>query len=97
MLTSFKDGDVNCLIATSAFGMGVDISDIRYVIHVGFPLTMMDYVQQCGRGGRDKKGCECLLFASALDIAKTDFTKISENVSYAADCQNKKEGLSEIC
>jgi len=55
MLTSFKDGDVNCLIATSAFGMGVDISDIRYVIHVGFPLTMMDYVQQCGRGGRDKK------------------------------------------
>ena len=71
MLTSFKDGDVNCLIATTAFGMGVDISDIRYVIHVGFPLTMMDYVQQCGRGGRDKKGCECLLLASALDIAKT--------------------------
>ena len=71
MLTSFKDGDVNCLIATSAFGMGVDISDIRYVIHVGFPLTMMDYVQQCGRGGRDKKGCECLLFASVLDIINT--------------------------
>ncbi|MBQ6942914.1 MAG: hypothetical protein IJN43_01165 [Ruminococcus sp.] len=71
MLTSFKDGDVNCLIATTAFGMGVDISDIRYVINVGFPLTMMDYVQQCGRGGRDKKGCECLMFASALDIAKT--------------------------
>ena len=71
MLTSFKDGDVNCLIATSAFGMGVDISDIRYVIHVGFPLTMMDYVQQCGRGGRDKKGCECLLFASVFDIINT--------------------------
>ncbi len=71
MLTSFKDGDVNCLIATSAFGMGVDISDIRYVVHVGFPLTMMDYVQQCGRGGRDKKGCECLLFASMLDIINT--------------------------
>lgn len=71
MLESFKDGDVNCLIATTAFGMGVDISDIRYVIHVGFPLTMMDYVQQCGRGGRDKKGCECLLFASVLDIINT--------------------------
>ena len=71
MLESFKDGDVNCLIATTAFGMGVDISDIRYVIHVGFPLTMMDYVQQCGRGGRDKKGCECVMYASALDIFKT--------------------------
>ena len=71
MLESFKDGDVNCLIATTAFGMGVDISDIRYVIHVGFPLTMMDYVQQCGRGGRDKKGCECVMYASALDIANT--------------------------
>ena len=67
----FSEGKVNILLATSAFGMGVDIDDIRHIIHVGFPLTTLDYVQQCGRGGRDGMGCECVMYASALDIAKT--------------------------
>lgn len=58
MQNMFSSGETTLMLATSAFGMGVDIADIRYIIHVGFPLTMMDYVQQCGRGGRDGKGCE---------------------------------------
>jgi ATP-dependent DNA helicase RecQ len=41
------------LIATSAFGMGVDVSDIRHVVHYGPPLNLTDYVQQIGRAGRD--------------------------------------------
>lgn len=65
------EGKVKHVIATSAFGMGVDIRDIRYVIHVGFPYNMLDYIQQCGRGGRDGKGCEYKLYASLEDMEKT--------------------------
>ena len=71
MQNMFSSGETTLMLATSAFGMGVDIADIRYIIHVGFPLTMMDYVQQCGRGGRDGKGCECRLYASISDIENT--------------------------
>lgn len=63
----FSEGKRNIILSTSAFGMGVDISDIRYIIHVGFPYTMADYVQQCGRGGRNGEDCEYRLFASPLD------------------------------
>ena len=66
----FSEGEVNILLATSAFGMGVDIGDIRHIIHVGFPLTMLDYIQQCGRGGRDGMGCEYKLYASLSDIKR---------------------------
>ena len=67
----YSNGEIKIVMATSAFGMGVDVEDIRYVVHAGFPLTMLDYVQQCGRGGRDGKGCEYRLFASVSDIKKT--------------------------
>ncbi len=67
----FVEGKVKHVIATSAFGMGVDIRDIRYVIHVGFPYNMLDYIQQCGRGGRDGKGCIYKLYASLEDMEKT--------------------------
>lgn len=67
----FSEGKRNIILSTSAFGMGVDISDIRYIIHVGFPYTMADYVQQCGRGGRNGEDCEYRLFASPLDVINT--------------------------
>lgn len=66
----FSEGSVKIVISTSAFGMGVDIGDIRYVIHVGFPFTMLDYIQQCGRGGRSGNSCECRLYAAVLSKTK---------------------------
>lgn len=69
--TLFAEGKIRIVISTSAFGMGVDIGDIRYVIHVGFPFTMLDYIQQCGRGGRSGNVCECRLYAAVSDIQKT--------------------------
>lgn len=68
--TLFSNRKRNILLATSAFGMGVDISDIKHIIHAGFPYTMADYVQQCGRG-RDIKNCEYRLYASPLDVINT--------------------------
>lgn len=57
----FRDGDIDVLCATIAFGMGVDIRNIRTVIHDSFPQTLEDYAQQIGRGGRDGLASECIL------------------------------------
>lgn len=68
----FADGKVKRMIATSAFGMGIDIGDIECVIHAGFPYTMTDYIQQCGRGGRGDTDCEYRMYASVSDIENTE-------------------------
>lgn len=73
VMEEFKKGTIKLIIATSAFGMGVNIKDISYVIHVSLPLTMEDYIQQCGRAGRDETiHAECFLFAkpSCINVAK---------------------------
>lgn len=59
----FLQGQRKIMIATSAFGMGIDVPDVELVIHFNTPLSMMDYIQQIGRGGRDQtiNAC-CVLF-----------------------------------
>ena len=47
------DSSLRCVIATSAFGLGVQISDVRHIVHWGPPCDLLDYWQQVGRGGRD--------------------------------------------
>lgn len=58
----FADGDTLILCATSAFGMGVDMPDIRRVIHEDVPDSVTDYAQQTGRAGRDGGQAACILF-----------------------------------
>lgn len=53
MQDAFKSGPINVIAATSAFGMGIDVPDIRGVYHVGMPGSLEDYQQQAGRAGRD--------------------------------------------
>ena len=57
----FRNGDIDILCCTIAFGMGVDIAGIRTVIHDSFPASLEDYVQQSGRVGRDGELAECVL------------------------------------
>ena len=63
MELDFLQGKRKIMVATSAFGMGIDIPDVELVIHFNTPLSMMDYIQQIGRGGRDQQvNAHCILF-----------------------------------
>ncbi|PFN27925.1 DNA helicase RecQ [Bacillus cereus] len=64
----FLRDEVSVMIATSAFGMGIDKSNIRYVIHYQLPKNMESYYQEAGRSGRDGLDSECILLYSSQDV-----------------------------
>ncbi len=61
-------GDRRLVLATNAFGMGVDKEDIRFVVHADVPGSMESYYQEIGRAGRDGKPSECVLLYDQRDL-----------------------------
>lgn len=69
VLRAFLSGRVSVIVATSAFGMGIDKPDVRQVLHWGPPPTLEAYYQEAGRAGRDGQGSECLILWRPEDLA----------------------------
>jgi ATP-dependent DNA helicase RecQ len=63
----FLNEEVDVVVATVAFGMGIDRADVRYVVHANLPKGIEQYMQESGRAGRDGLPAECVLFWSAAD------------------------------
>ncbi|RHX83136.1 RecQ family ATP-dependent DNA helicase [Leptospira stimsonii] len=69
----YSTGKTNVLVATNAFGMGLDSPDVRMVIHYQTPASLESYYQEAGRAGRDGKDSDCILFYHPSDLVTQSF------------------------
>lgn len=82
----FISGELRVIVATNAFGMGVDKADIRLVVHADIPGSLENYLQEAGRAGRDQEDAHCVLLYDAQDI-ETQFAMSEQSKLTLRDIQ----------
>jgi ATP-dependent DNA helicase RecQ len=99
----FVNDNVEIMVATIAFGMGIDKSDIRFVVHMSLPKSQENYYQEIGRAGRDGEDSEVLLLFNSQDmIQHKHFLHDITNEEYKNHLEKKIDGIykyatSELC
>jgi len=82
----FINKEVDVAVATNAFGMGIDRSDVRFVVHFEIPGSVEAYYQEAGRAGRDGEAAMCELFFNYADTRTQEFFIEGVNPSYKDIC-----------
>lgn len=91
---AFIRDEVEIIVATVAFGMGIDKSNVRFVIHADLPKSIESYYQETGRAGRDGEAARCILLFSQSDIPKVRF--FIDAMQDEAERQRALDSLSKV-
>ncbi|MCL7415874.1 MAG: DNA helicase RecQ [ANME-2 cluster archaeon] len=94
----FIKDDTDIIVATIAFGMGIDKPNVRFVIHYDLPKNLEGYYQETGRGGRDGLECDCILFFSHGDRYKIEYFINKKNSKKEQDIAlNQLRAMTNYC
>jgi len=93
--SAFEMGRTRVLVATNAFGMGIDLPDVRLIVHFQTPGSVEAYYQEAGRAGRDGDPAHCLLFFGLADLA-TQRRLAERSTTGAAQEQRRDDAIAEI-